>query len=199
MNSKTKTLIALLAFAAFIVLAAIAYNILSKKEPAPSNLNVVESQGSIEEASSGSSSEEEKTLAPDFTVLDIDGNEIKLSSLFGKPIVLNFWASWCPPCKAEMPEFDKVYAELSEDITFVMVDMVDGQRETLEKGKKHIADKAFKFPVYFDTKQDAAMNYGISSLPTTFFIDKEGYLTVAAEGQIDEKTLREGIGYIYGE
>ncbi len=197
MNSKKKTIIAVLAFIAFIAVATLAYNILSKKAKPLNNIDIAQSQGGVQ--SDTGSSEKEKVKAPDFTVLDSDGNSVKLSDLFGKPIVLNFWASWCPPCKSEMPEFDKVYGEVGEDITFVMVDLVDGQRETKEKGQKYVEDKGFSFPVYFDVDQAAGYAYGITSIPTTLFIDKDGYIVTGAQGPIDEATLLKGIGYIDGE
>ena len=80
-----------------------------------------------------------------------------------------------------------------------MVDIVDGQRETVEKGTDFIAEQEFTFPVYFDTKQEAAYAYGINSLPTTLFIDKDGYLVAAAQQMIDQKTLEKGIDMIAGK
>lgn len=135
----------------------------------------------------------EQEKAPDITVYDMDGNAVKLSDLRGKPIVLNFWASWCPPCKSEMPQFDAVYAELGEEIQFMMVDLVDGGRETVETGKAYLQEQGFSFPVFFDTDNQAGMYYGIRSIPTTIFIDKDGYSIAYAQGAIDEATLRQGI------
>ncbi|MFZ2538098.1 MAG: redoxin domain-containing protein, partial [Oscillospiraceae bacterium] len=187
MNSKKKTILAILAFIIFIALATIAYNTLSKKASPQNNIDIAQSQGGVQ--SNTGSSAKEKVKSPDFTVLDSDGNSVKLSDLFGKPIVLNFWASWCPPCKSEMPEFDKVYGEVGKDITFVMVDLVDGQRETKEKGQEYVTDKGFSFPVYFDTEQAGAYAYEISSIPTTLFIDKDGYIVTGVQGPIDKATL----------
>lgn len=194
MNKKTKTSIWTAAFVLFIVMAVLGYNLLSQKVAPQDNIDLTQNKGQAPQDSQ--EQEREKIKAPDFTVLDAEGNAVKLSELFGKPIVLNFWASWCPPCKGEMPEFNKVYEEVGRDITFMMVDLVDGQRETKEKGAEYVKGQGFTFPVYFDTKQDAARKYGIASIPTTIFIDKDGYIVTGAESAIDEKTLQKGIDLI---
>lgn len=215
MNNKTKTILGLVAFALILFGAVFAYNALSKTVKPGGGLISTEEPGKLPGSSQipdsspnpvgspapavSESPVPEKVLAPDFTALDKDGNEVKLSDLIGKPLVLNFWASWCPPCKGEMPHFNTVYDELSEDVTFVMVDMVDGGRETMEKGKKHIEDSGFTFPVYYDTDSEAAIAYGVSSLPTTYFVDKDGYVITGAKGAIDEETLRLGISMAKGE
>jgi thiol-disulfide isomerase/thioredoxin len=170
MNKKIKTIVSIFAFALFIVIAIFMYNILSKKISTQNDMDITQNKDEISQ--SDQDVEKEKTKAPDFTVLDADGNTVKLSDMFGKPIVLNFWASWCLACKSEMPEFNKVYKETGDDVTFMMIDLVDGQQETKEKGEQYIKKQDFSFPVYFDIKQDAADTYGIVSLPTTIFIDK---------------------------
>jgi len=199
MSKKTKTILLFAVFALFILLAVYAYNLLGQKVTPQNQIDVTQEKGEVSPTQDGDApevQEEEKTKAPDFTVLDKDGNSVKLSDFFGKPIVLNFWASWCPPCKAEMPEFNEVYLEVGQDITFMMFDLVDGQRETQEKGAQHVEDQGYSFPVYFDTNQDAASTYGIMSIPTTIFIDKDGYIVTGAQGGIDAETLRKGIGMI---
>ena len=143
--------------------------------------------------------DDQRVAAPDFTVQDINGNDVKLSDLLGKPVVLNFWASWCPPCKREMPEFNVVFEELGDDIHFMMVCMVDGARETKETGAAFIADSGYTFPIYFDIRQEASALYGVRSIPTSMFIDSGGYIITKAEGSIDEETLRLGISYITGK
>ena len=134
--------------------------------------------------------------AMDFTVYDANGNAVKLSDYFGKPIVLNFWASWCGPCKSEMPDFNETYLAKGEEIQFLMVNMTDGARETLDIAKAFIADSGYSFPVLYDVNQDAAMTYGISSLPTTFFIGADGAMVAYAMGAIDGETLQRGIDMI---
>ena len=129
--------------------------------------------GDVEESTEA---EAEDVLAPDFTVYDKDGNEVRLSDFFGKPIVLNFWASWCGPCQYEMPDFDEKYKELGSEVNFVMVNMTDGQRETVDTASAFIEEKGYSFPVLFDSDSEAALSYGAYSLPTTFFIDADGHV-----------------------
>ena len=139
---------------------------------------------------------EETSIAPDFTVVDGEGNEHKLSDFFGKPIVLNFWASWCGPCKSEMPDFDEVYAEYKEDIHFLMVNLTDGNRETVSSAKEFIEEQGYSFPVYYDTKLEAMMAYYAYSIPMTFFINAEGEMIAYAQSAISKEVLLQGIEMI---
>ncbi|MCL2122055.1 MAG: redoxin domain-containing protein [Clostridiales bacterium] len=139
---------------------------------------------------------EERIPAPDFIVQDAEGNPVALSDLAGNPVVLNFWASWCPPCRSEMPEFNRVYEELGDTVQFMMINAVGSRGETKEDGLRYIAEEAFTFPVYFDMEQEAVIEYGIRAFPTSIFIDAEGYVVAGVEGAINEETLKRGITMI---
>jgi thiol-disulfide isomerase/thioredoxin len=186
MNGKTKSILWVLIFALFIGLAYVAYNALSANFPTKQESQIQQDQ----------SAEKTETAAPDFVVFDQQGKEVRLSDYKGKPVVLNFWASWCPPCRGEMPHFNEIYNEVKENTVFIMVDLVDGQRETQATGKAFIKEQDYVFPVYFDNQQKAAVAYNISSIPTTFFINSRGNIVKAYEGAIDKKTLQAGIDLI---
>jgi len=219
MSNKIKTILSIVIFIALITGAVSVYNHLSERyapeNPALDNKgNVHEDQntdgntGTAEpennsDAGTGMNEgkaddeNEERFKALDFTAYDYDGNKVALYDYIGTPIVLNFWASWCGPCRNEMPHFNKVSEEYSDDeVIFLMVDLVDGQRETVEKGKQFVEENGFTFTVLFDSDQDAAYTYMIRSIPTTLFINSEGYIEAGVEGMIDETTLRRGISLI---
>ena len=138
--------------------------------------------------------EAQRTAAPDFTAYDADGNAVQLSDYFGKPLVLNFWASWCGPCKSEMPAFQQAY-EQESDVQFLLVNMTSG-RETQADAEALLEEEGYTFPVLFDLDLDAAMTYGVTALPTTYFLDAEGNLVAWAQGAINEQTLQQGLDMI---
>ena len=140
-----------------------------------------------------------RTEAPDFTVYDIAENPVKLSDFSGMPVVLNFWASWCGPCRMEMPDFEDTYGEYGDRVQFMMVNLTDGAKETVETAAALIEEQGYTFPVYFDTTQAATILYGIQSIPTTFFIDGEGYVVGYATGSLDRETLQQGLDRILPE
>ncbi len=131
--------------------------------------------------------------APDFTAYDLDGNAVKLSDFRGKPVILNFWASWCAPCKSEMPAFEEAYREYGDQIHFMMVNLTDGGRETVDTALGYIREQGYTFPVYCDTTLEAGIAYGASAIPITFFIDKDGYGVAYAQAALSRQTLQTGI------
>jgi len=193
MKNKKTLLMLVLVFVLLLGGAGVLYNRLGGAL-APDQLAV--QQESAADAQDEGQGGEERIPAPDFVVYDEAGNEARLTDYAGKPVVLNFWASWCGPCQMEMPHFDQKYQELGEDVHFLMVNMTDGQRETKEKASAFVKEHGYSFPVLYDTAVDAAMTYGVYSLPTTYFIDADGYAIAQATGSIDADTLQRGIDMI---
>lgn len=189
MNTKLKTILGIFIFIAFLGIAYFAYSYLTDDYKLG-----IEKEDSTVVKDENSDFEEILRPATDFTVYNAEDEEVKLSDFIGeKPIVLNFWASWCPPCKKEMPYFNELYAELKNEIEFIMVDVVDGKRETKDKGQNYIEEENFVFPVYFDIAQEAASAYNIAYIPTTVLISKEGNIVSIYQGTINKETLLSGI------
>lgn len=196
MNKNLKLILLGVLFIALLAGAVVLYdNLGSQVEPEQLATEPPAPSGTADPGSE--TTEPQRTTAPDFTVVDMDGNQRKLSDFFGKPIILNFWASWCGPCKMEMPDFDEAYQEYGNDIHFLMVNCTTSSRETMGNAKAFIADSGYTFPVYFDTTGEASTIYGAYSIPLSFFIDADGYLAAYAQGAIDAEVLQTGIGMIY--
>ena len=135
-------------------------------------------------------------VVPDFTVYDREGKAVKLSDFFGKPIVLNFWASWCSPCKSEMPEFNEKYLELGDQVQFLMINLTDSTYETVSSAYGYISQQGYSFPVYYDISFEAAMTYGVSSIPLTVFINADGELVDGRVGAMSGDMLQSYINKI---
>ena len=131
-----------------------------------------------------------KNMAKNFTAYDDAGNPVTLRDMRGKPTVVNFFASWCGPCKMEMPYFETCYLEYGEQVNFMMVNLCAFGNDTKENGKKLVEEGGWTFPVYFDSDGDAAMGYAIRSMPTTIFVSADGELKGRHTGMIPEETLR---------
>ena len=147
---------------------------------------------------SNSSEDENKLKALDFTLYDQYGNEHKLSDYKGKTIFLNFWATWCPPCKAEMPHIEEIYKEYGENKDDVVILGVAspnlGREGTSEHVTNFLSKEGYTFPVLLDDYGSLVNRYGINSFPTTFIIDKDGYIQSYIPGAMSKETMEKVIG-----
>ncbi len=128
----------------------------------------------------------------DIRLFDNTGADLMLSDFEGKPMVLNFWATWCGYCVQEMPDFEAAYKEYGDDIQFLIINTDDG----IGNGEKFIADKGYTFPTYYDLEYNAAITYGISGIPRTIAIDKDGNIRYNRAGMVDSATLESIIDMI---
>ena len=134
-----------------------------------------------------STRDESEGPAPDFQMSLFSGQEFALSDLQGSVVVLNFWASWCGPCRQEMPAFESIYQEYKDrDVVFVGVATTDTEPEARSFAKQ----VGVSYPLGMDVNDEIGTQYEIRALPTTFFIDREGIVTRKISGAATEGTLR---------
>lgn len=135
----------------------------------------------------------EKVYAPNINLLDYNGNEVTLESFRGKVVVLNFWASWCPPCKAEMPDFETAYQKYGNDVEFVMVSHLAWGSDTIESAKSFYNSSGYTFPIYFDYQFEGYYAYDLQSIPRTVIINSDGTVCAYYTGMISEQILENAI------
>ena len=134
--------------------------------------------------SSGTEEARAGQSAPDFQLKDLDGQDISLSSLRGKPVLLNFWATWCPPCRAEMPYLQQIYEEWSDKgLVLLAIDI----GESSARVKEFLEANNLSLSVPLDTNQIVAQKYNITGIPTTYLIDKDGIIQSIKIGSFQSK------------
>lgn len=207
-KSRKGLVIGIVALVVVIAAAAVAYNVLAPGA-APESLQTQGAAEAVDGAASGGAAEggaasaaagaSGKTDAPDFELTAPDGSTVSLSEMKGKPIVLNFWASTCGPCKMEMPEFQKAFEQYGDKLRFVMVNVPDFNGETRERALQLVEQSGYTFPVYFDDTMQGQVQYGITSIPQTYFINADGTVEAYASGAIDASTIDRGIAMLLGD
>ena len=202
MKKGDKFIILLLLLIVLLVAATIGYRFLAEQyTPQEIPITIVENENAVltentgidnapaENSSTSDTHAADSSKVPDFTVYDMDGNAVSLYDCLGKPVVLNFWATWCGPCQSEMPAFDNMYQKYGDQVTFLMVNVTDGSRDTAESVAAFYEDSGYTFPIYLDTTLEASMTYGAYSIPVTFFIDPKGNLLYNHMGAISADAL----------
>lgn len=182
MSGKKKTIILIIVFIVVMAGAFFGYSYLSKRYSPKED-----------------TSETQMIAAPDFTVYNADGEPVKLSDFKGSPVVLNFWATWCTACKSGLVAYNKIYDKYKDRVNFMMINMTDGARDTVDGAKAFAESMGYKFPVYFDTEYNAAMVWGISSIPVSVFINADGFVTNGYIGALSEAQVEECIQKMLGE
>ncbi|MCX7710818.1 MAG: TlpA family protein disulfide reductase [Clostridia bacterium] len=128
--------------------------------------------------------------APDFTLNDLDGNKVTLSQLQGKKVFLNFWATWCPPCRAEMPDIEKLKKETTiEDLVILAVNIGE-DKETVSK---FIQKNSYSFKILLDQKGTVAEQYKVNSIPASFFMNTDGSISSRHVGTMNLTQMKDAI------
>ncbi|MCY9546134.1 peroxiredoxin family protein [Lysinibacillus xylanilyticus] len=135
---------------------------------------------------------------PDFTLTSLDGKDVTLSELRGKKVVLNFWATWCPPCKAEMPHMQNYYEQYAkkDNVEIIAVNLTNAERDVTDDAKVDSVmtfrdSYNLTFPILLDPKNSAGEDYQILTIPTTYFIDSNGYIQRAIKGPMNVEMLKQ--------
>ncbi|MBE6562976.1 MAG: TlpA family protein disulfide reductase [Ruminococcaceae bacterium] len=196
-SSNKPAIIALtVVIAAIIILGILLYPMVAERLSPAEDKSQTENTNETKPADTKNEDTTEKTdpnAAPDFSVYDMNGNKTTLSEKKGKPVVINFFATWCPPCVGELPHFEEMYKKYGDKVEFMIVDLTDGYDETKEKVESFIDKNGYTFPVYLDSDIKAVVAYKISSIPLTVFVDEDGKIAASKVGAMDAETLE---GYI---
>ena len=156
--------------------------------------NKTEISQSSESETGTNSDQEQKIEAIDFTLYDQYGKEHKLSDYRGKKVFLNFWATWCPPCRGEMPHIEDLYKEYGKNSKDVIILGVASPNVGKEGDQQYIEDflkeNNYTFPVVFDDGGMISYQYGFTSLPSTLIIDEDGYVTKYVPGAMNKSTMK---------
>ena len=140
--------------------------------------------GCSSQTTEGDEGAEGDILAPDFQLQDLNGQTISLSDFQGKPVLLNFWATWCKPCVSEMPYLQEINDEWSsKGLVLIAINVGDSTSEVEEFMQNH----NLSLPVLLDTKQVVSQRYSIRYFPTSFLIDKDGIIQAAKIGAFSSK------------
>ena len=194
MKNKRFFWILLTAFVILLAAAGFLYNSLSDKFTADKLLTYEQSES--ETTSAAGEEDTAPSQAPNLLVYDLGGNVIRLSDYLGKPVVVNFWATWCGSCTKELPLFEEKYLEYGDEVQFLMVNLTNDSQETIDVVTGYIANNGYTFPVVYDKDETAASLFGTRYIPSTYFIDSEGYIRAQVTGAIDEGHMQQGIELI---
>lgn len=159
----------------FMIIFMIKTNFIGKDESAESGLKI-------------------NDVAPDFQLKNLAGEQVKLSDYRGQKVLLNFWASWCPPCKEEIPYMQKYYEEYGEKTGTVVlaVNMTRVEKGGKEKIAEFVEKNEITFPVLVDDNDGKVMKlYDVRSFPTTYIINSEGVITQKVRMSLDDKKIEE--------
>ena len=192
-GNKRTILVTALLLVALLGLGPWAYRALASRVAPDEPTATAETTDTATETSAEDIAESAPLLADhDATVYLENGDAVTLTQLAdGKPLVINFWATWCPYCVDELPDFQRIVADYGDEVNFAFIDYTDGRTETVAIASTYLYENGFDdLPAYYDVDFAASAEYGVSSLPTTVVVNAEGEIVGIAVGAIDPAQLR---------
>lgn len=139
------------------------------------------------------------SLAPEIQLKDLEGNAVRLRDFRGKPVLVNFWATWCAPCRIEMPIMEKKYRAYRESEKFVILAVDVKDDSGVDAVRNFISELSLTFPVLLDSDGQAETAYHVLGLPTSFFIDRRGVIRATRVGAMSEQYIDEQLQKIFAE
>lgn len=185
MNGMKKNLIAILFLIGLVVYGG--YEYLSP--PSSNDIPTSETEAPHEGI-------EKDQHAPDFSLMDLDGNPVRLSDFRGKKVLINFWATWCPPCRVELPHMEKFYEDYESKGTVILgvnLTPTEGDRDTIHT---FVDEQGLSFPIVLDPEGDVMDTYEVVAYPTTYLLDTEGVIRETFRGAINYDIMKETVSKI---
>jgi peroxiredoxin len=130
--------------------------------------------------------------APDFTLTDLNGNRVSLSQFLGQPVVINFWATWCPPCRVEIPHLIEAYEREQGQVVFLAISLDEPESVV----RSFVEEQGMPFIILLDDGGKVASTYRVNSIPVTFFISRDGEITARYVGQMSPSKIEDGLSRI---
>ncbi|MBR3326372.1 MAG: TlpA family protein disulfide reductase [Atopobiaceae bacterium] len=184
MENRRRTILIACILAVVLIASGVGYALLAKDLAGSNQTSTPSSQAGQDKAI--------RLADHDATVYTATDEAVTLSSIAnGRPLVINFWATWCPYCVKELPDLQDIAEEYADTVAFAFVDVTDGQRERKDDARAWLEQNGLaELPVYYDTSLEAATSWGAHALPLTVVIDANGEVATSATGMIDPTLLR---------